>query len=179
MGAPFRVLGPGFGRRPYRMVERRYIVQYVTHRYPDRITAFFNLRLGVPKPIVAGVATPEEYTISKPWAPFADAVVVLKDRIIVIEAKIRQPRTAIGQLIDYVRRVPATPQLTPYLGGRSIFGLLVTPFYDDEIKKTCEENGLLYDTFLPCWVLDYMVEVKLIPLHMAIQIKEDKKCLEV
>lgn len=149
-------------RRPYRQIERRYIVEYVAKKYHQRIAVFFNIRLG-PPPEEAKKAYPElPERWFKPWKAFADAVVVTDSTIDVIEAKIRNPRQAIGQLLDYARRVPYTPELKRYL-GRAIRKILVIPLKDPEIEKTAAEYGIVVDYYTPKWVLDYMREVGLIP----------------
>ncbi len=149
-------------RRPYRQIERRYVVEYVAAKYPKRVAAYFNLRLGLP---------PEELRRRYPelppewgrvWMPFADAVVITESTIDVIEAKIRNPRQALGQLLDYVRRVPYTPELRRYL-GREVRPILVMPYRDPEIERTCAEIGIYVDYFRPLWVEEYMKSVGLLP----------------
>ena len=149
-------------RRPYRHIERRYIVEYVANKYPKRIAAYFNIRLGPPPEIMRRMypGVPERHF--KVWTPWADAVVVTSDSIDVIEAKIRNPRQAIGQLQDYARRVPLTPELARFL-PRPIRMILVVPLYDPELAKTCAQFGIILDVFCPAWVIEYMREVKLIP----------------
>lgn len=166
-------------RRPYRQIERRYVVQYVNHRFPDAVLRLFNVRLGVPKPIAKGIVGPEWYAEAKLWAPMADAVVVTRDTIWVVEAKIRYPRHAIGQLLDYARRVYQTPTLMPYIAGRRVQPLLVVPLSDDELRRTCEMYGIVVDVFTPCWVIDYMVEVGMIPERVAYVIKREGRCIHL
>jgi len=164
-------------RRPYRQIERRYVVEYVLNRYPKALLRMFNVRLGIPTPIKAGKASMAEYRVAKLWAPFADAIVVLDNEIRVIETKIRYPRHGIGALKDYVRRVPETPTLQKYLPNRNIIGVLVTPLYDPDIERTCKLEGIVYDVYTPCWVLEYMVEVKLLPYSEYIRMLEENKCI--
>ena len=156
---PFRQPGR---RRPYRQIERRYVIEYVVNKFPNRIWAAFNVRLGMPPKRMREMypdVPPEHFKV---WLPTADAVVVDGSYIYVIEAKIRQPRAAIGQLLDYARRVPETPDLRRFL-PREVVKVLVVPLKDPELEKTCEMYGIKVDYFCPQWVLDYMREVKLIP----------------
>lgn len=164
-------------RRPYRQIERRYIVEYVLNRYPDAIYRAFNVRLGIPKPIERSIVAMTEYNIAKLWAPTADAVVITKNYVLVIEAKIRYPRQGVGQLKDYVRRVCNTPGLSHYCPNRRVLGVLVVPLYDPDIARLCQEEGIIYHVFTPCWVLDYMVEVQILPATVAEELKRRGKCI--
>lgn len=149
-------------RRPYRQIERRYIVEYVANRYPRKIAAFYNVRLG-PPPAAAKAMHPElPESWFKVWMPHCDAVVITDYTIDVIEAKIRYPRHGIGQLQDYARRVPYTPELRRFL-PREIRMILVLPLRDPEIERTCQQFGIIVDYFTPSWVLDYMREVGILP----------------
>lgn len=149
-------------RRPYRQIERRYVVEYVTNRFPDRVWAGFNVRLGPPPDELRKRYPGVPATHFKVWTPTADAVVVTKTRIYIVEAKIRNPRQAMGQLLDYARRLPETPELQRFM-GREIVKLLVVPFDDPELRQTCAMYGVQMETFIRPWVVDYMREVKLIP----------------
>jgi len=151
-----------YKRRPYRHVERRYIVEYVTNKFPNRIWAGFNIRLGLPPDELRKRYPNIPESHFKVWMPTADAIVVTKDSIYVVEAKIRNPRSALGQLVDYARRIPDTPELKRFL-PRQIIKLLVIPLEDPELIKTCQELGINIDVYRPAWVVDYLREVKLIP----------------
>lgn len=103
---------------------------------------------------------PESYF--KVWMPTADAVVVTKTHIYVVEAKIRNPRQGLGQLQDYVRRVPYTRELKRFM-PRPVEAILVIPLKDPELEKTCVAYGIVVDYYTPGWVIDYLKEVKLLP----------------
>jgi len=151
------------GRRKYRPIERRYIVEYVATHFPNAERSFFNVRLGKPPQEAKKAAPHLSDKWFKVWTPYADAIVVDKEHIWVIEAKIRNPRPAIGQLIDYVRRVPDTPLLQPYLPNRSIVPLLVMPLEDPEMIRTAELYGVVVDIFMPKWVEEYLREIHVLP----------------
>ncbi len=151
------------GRRRYRAIERRYIIEYVYTKWPNPTAVFFNIRLGKPPGEAKKAAPHLEEKWFKVWTPYADAIVVDKEHVWVIEAKIRNPRQALGQLIDYVRRVPDTKKLWRYLPNRSIVPLLVMPLEDPEIVRTAELYGIVVDFFRPKWVEEYLREIGILP----------------
>ena len=151
-----------YKRRPYRHIERRYIVEYVVNRFKNRVYTVFNMRLGPPREELRKRYPQLPQSWFKVWMPMADAVVVTNDAVYIIEAKIRYPRQAIGQLLDYKLRAYNTPELKRFL-DRPVIPVLVTPLYDPEIEETCRLHGIVYDVYTPPWVIEYMREVKLIP----------------
>lgn len=149
-------------RRPYRQIERRYVLEYVLNRFPNRLWAGFNVRLGPPPEVMRKMYPDVPPSHFKVWQPWVDAIVVTPQYLYVIEAKIRNPRMAIGQLLDYAERVPYTPELARWL-PREIIKLLVIPFRDPMIVDLCRKYGIQVDVYRPQWVIDYMREVGLIP----------------
>jgi len=149
-------------RRPYRHIERRYVVEYVANRFKRFVACFYNIRLGEPKEELKKryPDIPERHF--KVWLPTADAVVITDDFINLIEAKIRQPRAALGQLLDYAERIPKTPELKRYL-DRGIKKILVIPLQDPEFERIALSYGIQIEYFTTPWVLEYLREVKLIP----------------
>ena len=148
-------------RGKYRMIERRYVIEYVFKRFKEAVWRGFNVRLGMP---------PEEWRKRYPelshrwwkvWMAYADAVVVTDDAIWIIEAKIRNPRTAIGQLLDYRERLKVTPEFKQWL-NRPIKLLLVIPIPAPEIESLAKNYGIEVDHYLPEWVANYMREVGLL-----------------
>jgi len=96
------------------------------------------------------------------WEPRVDAVVVTKVALVMVEAKIRQPRAAIGQLLDYGWRAAHTPELIPY-ADRPVILQLVVPFVDPAIERTCMAHNIQLVEYRPDWVIAYMQERGLIP----------------
>jgi len=149
-------------RRKYTPVERRYVVEAVQAFWPDAIYKAFNVRLGRPPEELRRLHPELDRRWMKVWLPCADAIVVTDTHLYVVEAKIRNPRQAIGQLLDYVRRVPETPELAPY-AGRPIVAVLVVPFADPELVKTCKQFNIDVREFRPKWVEEYMKDIGLLP----------------
>jgi len=132
------------------------------NKFPERIFTCFNMRLGPP---------PEELKKRYPdlnpryfmiWQPFADAVVVTKDTIWIIEAKIRNPTGAVGQLKRYVMAAYETPELKKYM-DRPVKGLLVMALRNPEIERFALMEGIQVDYYMPKWVADYLREVGVLP----------------
>jgi len=144
------------------MIERRYVVEYVMNKFPERVYTHFNMRLGPPPSELAKKYPNMNPRWFKVWQPFADAIVVTRDTLWVIEAKVRNPTGAIGQLKRYILSVYETPELKPYL-DRPVKGLLVMPLRHPIIERFALLEGIYVDYYCPRWVEDYLREVGVIP----------------
>jgi len=75
--------------RKYRIVHERMLLEFLTRMYPPG-TWRTNVRLGMPHPEIARVAvTPEEQRMLLITLPMADAVVLLPERVDIIECRVR------------------------------------------------------------------------------------------
>jgi len=148
--------------RKIRNIERRYVVEYVANKFKNAIWRGFNVRLGAPLKVMRKMYPELGTEWFKVWLPTADSVVITEDAIYIIEAKIRQPRAAVGQLLDYKLQLPKTPEFKRYL-DRPIYCVLVVPYPDPMLRELCETHGIIMDVYRPNWVIDYMRERGLLP----------------
>ena len=148
-------------RKKYRRVERQYVVDYVINRFPGRITAFFNLRLGPPPAVLQKLHPDLPAQYFKVWHRYADAVVITDDAVVLIEAKVHNPRTGIGYLLDYSQLLNSTPELKPYL-NRPVRLQLVVPVPDPILRSACEQSGIEFVQYLPEWLKPILREKNLI-----------------
>jgi len=147
-------------RKEYKQRERRYVPEYINEKFPDRVAAFFNMPIG-PAPEELAKAYPEiPLEHFRRWRFFVDAVVVLKDRMILIEGKIRKPAQGLGQLLIYRALLPQTPELKPYV-NLPIEMRLVTPRPDPRIIWICQSLGITVDVWSKPWVQQYLHELGL------------------
>jgi hypothetical protein len=141
--------------KEYKQREKRYVPEYVNEKYPDRIAVFYNMAVGPP---------PEDLWKSHPEIPFKhfrrwrfwiDAVVILKNAMVLIEGKIRKPAEGIGQVLLYRSLLPQTPELEPYkhLPVRMV---IVTPRPDPRIIEFANTYGLTIDIYTKPWVQEYL-----------------------
>lgn len=148
------------GRRPrkkFRRVEREYVVDYVVNKFPNRVKAYFNLRLGAPPSWVKKAYPNVPAGYFKVWQRYADAVVITETAIFLIEAKVHNIKVGPGYLLEYKNLVPQTPELRPYL-GRPLHLRLVIPIPDPWVAETCKQLGIELDIYQPEWLIPLLKE---------------------
>jgi hypothetical protein len=147
-------------RREYVQRERRYVIEYVQDRMPDRDFVFYNVPVG-PAPEELAKAHPEvPIEHFRRWRLYADAVVGWRGLLVLVEAKIRNPKTGIGYLLQYAPLVSQTPELKPY-AGRPLQLRLVTPRQDPRVIQAAAQFGIVVDIFYKPWVGEYLRELGL------------------
>ena len=143
---------------PSKQRERRYVVEYVNAKFPDRRSAVYNSVIG-PPPETLTAAHPEVPLQSfRRWRFYADAIVVMQDRLIIVEAKLRKPDRGLGALLMYQPLVKQTPELKPYI-NLPLEMRLVTPRPDPRVIATAAKHGIVVDVWAPDWVMAYLREL--------------------
>ncbi len=137
-------------------VERRLVSEWLASRYPDDYTEQ-NVRLGS-MPLEFGnqdLDPMEAKLVHNAFARWADAIVYLDDRVIIVEGKIVAHPIALGQLRLYKRLLPFTPSIK--LAPRAQIDLrLVYAVPDDLVVQMAREDGIEVEQFHPAWVDDYL-----------------------
>jgi len=86
---------------------------------------------------------------------WADAIVFMPDRLVLIEAAIRPSPGDISQLELYKHLLPHTPELAEH-AGKPIELLLVYAIEDPLIVSLARNRGIRVQYFKPDWVDDYL-----------------------
>jgi len=142
----------------YKPRERRYIVEWAEKRFPD-CEKRFNVPLGpIPEGIVQEFGPLKAARIYRPWRPDVDAIIICPGKIILAEAEIKNPRSAIGDLVVYRDLLPKTPELKRYL-DRPIEVWMVIPWVTTWVRETAAEKGINIDIFIPDWLQEYVEEL--------------------
>lgn len=139
-------------KRPQQRVERRYIVEYVEKTYPTALARHYNLRLGTVADEHRASVPNQPAAFFRVTLPYADAVVVTENEILVLEAKVYEPEKGIGQLRRYARLIPATDDLKIW-GSRPIRTILVTWRSTFPLIEDANANGVQMVIFLPEWLI--------------------------
>lgn len=147
-------------KRPSKQRERRYVAEYVGMKFPDRKAVFYNCAIGSPPESLARAHPEVSLRHFKKWRMYADAVVVMQDRLIVIETKLRKPDRGIGALIMYRPQIKHTPELAPYI-NLPLEMRLVTPRPDPRVITAAAANDIVVDVWAPEWALAYLRELGL------------------
>lgn len=140
--------------------ERRFIPEFVDAKFPDRVAVFYNVAVG-PAPDELYRLHPEvplEYF--RRWRFWIDAVVILQNKLILFEGKIRNPAAGLGQLLLYRALLPQTPELAPYK-NRLVEMHLVTARPDPRIMGVAATLGITVHVYSPAWVTDYLREINM------------------
>ena len=135
--------------------EHRLVAEYVATHYPNA-RVFFRPRIGSPPPELAARLGPElAHRMLKSWYKYPDAIVITKDKLIIVEGKIHRPETAIGQLLEYAELVRKSPEFAQF-SDKELELQLVTPWKRDSLKVVCDKFGVKYVVFAPDWIKDYL-----------------------
>lgn len=145
-------------RGPYVQRDRRYVAEWVIEFYPHA-EVFYNLRLGPPPAeIVAAFPGVDVDRWARVYKKTCDAVVVTAEEIILIEAELRRPLLALGELLIYRDLLSTTPELRPHTGKR-VRTILLCPVEDPTLEVTLIEHKIEKAVYRPPWVDQYLREV--------------------
>jgi hypothetical protein len=147
-------------RAEYKQRERRYVPEFVNMAYPVRVAVWYNMAVG-PAPEALYKLHPEVPLDNfRRWRFWVDAVVLLRDRLVLIEGKIRTPAEGLGQLLLYKALLVETPEMAPYR-HHTVELVLVTPRPDPRVIGVAGNLGIKVEVYTPEWVREYLREVNL------------------
>ena len=89
--------------------------------------------------------------ISRPFRPYADAVVILPGALVLIEAKVWNILNGLGKLPMYKALVPFTPELKDYLKLPIIMELVVG-WTNTNLEIMAQEHGIRVVVYCPDWL---------------------------
>jgi len=90
---------------------------------------------------------------------WADAVVIMPDRLVLIEVKIIPQPGAISQIKHYKRLLPKTPELWEHR-EKPIDMRLVFAVDDPVVSDQARDEGILVTIFCPEWIPEYLSELE-------------------
>jgi len=137
-------------RQPRREWEAEYVSEYCAGEFRS-LPVIFHCRLGTwPQPLTAPELTPEEQAMLKVRMRWADAVVILRDQLIVIEGKLRASEflKGLGELQLYVHLVRHTPEFDKFK-DRAVVGRLLIPFEDPALMVIARQQNLQVAIYKP------------------------------
>ena len=140
--------------RKYRIVHERMLLEYLLKTYPPGSWRT-NVRLGMPHPEVARVAlTPEEQRMLVITLPMADAVVLLRDQVHILECVVRPEWWKITQLKVYGRLFPMTEEYRPHW-EKPIRLVLLTAILNPFMEWLARDEGVEVVRYRPIWIDTY------------------------
>ena len=168
-----RVLGFTKVRRE---IEPRWVSWYIKENYPD---AEIRLRcpLGpIPDALKEMYGPAKAARVYRPSRPEVDALVVLDDAILLVEAKILKYMDGLSKLPVYAALVKHTAELDVLMPRRIIMHLLL-PRQIPWIRAVSEELGVTVKVAAPQWVLDIHEERDKYWTPTARMRREDRKAI--
>jgi hypothetical protein len=130
--------------------EKRMVYEYLTHAYPNQLQ-WKNVRVGAIKPSEFG----KMYAFLRRWA---DAIVVTKKEVVIIEGKIKPNAGVISQLQLYMQLFPSTPEFK-MVAHMPVRGEIVSVFRDELVDKMAEDAGLTTVIYEPTFMAEIMENI--------------------
>ena len=118
-----------------------------------------HVHLGSTPPRLRGrYAKPSDERLTGVFRRWADAIVIMPDRIILIEGKILPQPGVISQLKLYARLLPKTPELAEHK-DKPIEKVLLCAIPDPLLNTLCDEEGIRVVIYRPVWITAYLKHV--------------------
>ena len=140
-----------------REIEPRWVSEYIKNNYPD---AEIRLRcpLGpVPDQLKDLYGPAKAARVYRPSRPEVDALVILEEAILIIEAKVFKYMDGLSKLPVYKALIPKTDELLALL-PRPIIMHLLLPREIPWVMAAAESLGVEVITEAPDWVLEVWAE---------------------
>lgn len=139
--------------------ETRLLSEWVSQTFTED-TVMYRVRLGGPpawaQASIENGAPAGIYTVYQRWA---DAIIIRKTDLIIIEAKIRLEPGVISQIKLYERLLPKTAAFYKFR-ELPIRLIILAAMRDPEVEAMAASEGIEVVVFSPDWVVDYLKEIK-------------------
>jgi hypothetical protein len=136
------------------MGEKRLLMEYLAENYPGCVW-FVQFRVGS-DPEMGGAEYEDEAErrLARNVNYWVDGVVVTPTELVVIEATMYRGAAKAGKLLEYMKLLPATPELRPYL-GRRVVGEVVSAQDDPLGREVCKDLGIRFVVYAPSWLPEF------------------------
>lgn len=142
-------------KRDWQPREQRLVSEFVAEFYGD-YDSRTHVHLGGTPPRFKGMfAKPEDARLLGVFRRWADALVLMPDRMVLIEGKILPQPGVLSQLSLYERLIPNTPELSEH-HGKPVEKVLVCAIEDALITQLAREDGIRVVIYSPPWIKDYL-----------------------
>jgi len=142
-------------KRRYRPVHEAYLTEWLGLKFPPG-TWRTSVKLGdmLIRP-EASTLTPSERRLLLPFAAEADAIVLYKKTLWIIEAMVRHEPGAGEDLLKYKALVPYTSSLQPYKDW-PIKLVILTPLELGWYEQFYRSLGIQVEYYAPPWIIEYI-----------------------
>jgi len=137
--------------RKTQQVETRLVAEYVKSQY-SKFPSITAQPVGVvSQELMAEVGYTKAIRISRPNRPEVDAIVILPNYLVLIEAKVWHIVDGMAKLPLYKSLIPYTPELKEYM-PRDVIMELVVPWSNPNLEIMCRDHGIVLKVFTPAWI---------------------------
>lgn len=148
-------MGRGQPGVPVVLNETRLLSEFIAERFQGQ-RVIFQPRLGGIQPNGSDQnLTQGELRMIGVWRRYPDAVVLMPDKVVIVEASMRPDPGKISLLDLYARLFQASPDFLEYR-TYPIEKLTVWAFPDVATEAMAREHGVRVEVFQPAWVSDWM-----------------------
>ena len=146
-------------KRKYEIVAEQYLTEWLSLNYPPGSWRT-NVNIGVPELYGKTDISQAEYKyIKRSFSAKADAVVFLPSEVHIVEAKIRDDRGKIEQLLIYEWLFKKDPEFKAYW-DYPITKILLTPKDMGLLEKFLAELGIKVVYYKPAWLMQYYYKIR-------------------
>ena len=141
--------------RKYRIVHESYLTEWLGITYPPG-TWRTNVRLGKVRPPAPHELSPEERRLLRgAFGASADAIVLLPDKVVIVEAMVRHEPGAGEDLLKYKMLFKETEEFREHW-DKPIELVIVTPLDVSAYERFYREMGIKVVNYRPAWVIEYL-----------------------
>jgi len=145
--------------RGYTIVHERYLSEFLRIHYPAW-TWRTNVRLGLPpEELYVEGLTPEELRMLTRWRLEVDAVVLLPDRVELLEAIVRPEWWKICMLLLYEELFKVTEEFREHW-RKPIRKVVVTPYEAPFFRAFAAKYGISWAVYAPDWLDEYIAGLR-------------------
>jgi len=142
-------------KRKYRIVHESYLTEWLGITYPPG-TWRTNVRLGRVKPPRDKKLTPQERRLLLgAFGAQADAIVILPDKVVIVEAMVRHEPGAGEDLLKYKTLFRETEEFREHW-NKPIELIILTPLDVSAYERFYREMGIKVVNYRPLWILEYL-----------------------
>jgi len=141
--------------RKYRIVHESYLVEWLGITYPPG-TWITNVRLGKVKVPEEQKLTPQERRLLLgAFGASADAIVLLPNKVVIVEAMVRHEPGAGEDLLKYKMLFKETERFKEHW-NKPIELVILTPLDVTAYERFYREMGIKVVNYRPAWIIEYL-----------------------
>jgi hypothetical protein len=148
--------------------EQAFVAEWVTVTFPGE-HAILRARVGSPPAeLVKAIGEDAAQRQYKPWLRWVDALVLRRDQVVLVEAKLRGNPASVSQLEFYADLFRKTVEHREHWTKPRRL-VLLTPWRDPDLEGYAKSKGVDVVLYQPSWLEDYVAMIQGVqgPQHRA------------